>query len=155
MIPEVGTIPYDQQLALAASGSLDLFQLISVAEGLIAAGKRDDAIALYRAWLRKPVQNLEYAAYFNLGVLLADTGCQSEAEAAYRQAVHLKRDFPQAQYNLGVQLEKQGRYDEAMTQWKSALDIESLQKPEQKDSRKLFHNGLGRLYDKFYRYEEA
>lgn len=155
MIPEVGTIPYDQQLALAASGSLDLFQLISVAEDLIAVGKRGEAIALYRAWLKKPVQNLEYAAYFNLGVLLADTGSQSEAEAAYRQAVHLKSDFPQAQYNLGVQLEKQGRFDEAIAQWKSALDIESLQKPEQKDSRKMFYNGLGRLHDKFYRYEEA
>ncbi len=155
MIPEVGTIPYDQQLALAASGSLDLFHLISVAEGLIAAGKPHDAIALYRAWLKKPVQNLEYAAYFNLGVLLADTGSQSEAEAAYRQAVHLKRDFPQAQYNLGVQMEKQGRFDDAMAQWKSALDIESLNNPDQKDNRKLFCNGLGRLYDKFYRYEEA
>ncbi|MBV8635445.1 MAG: acetylglucosamine transferase [Burkholderiaceae bacterium] len=42
-----------------------------------------------------------------------------------------------------------------MAQWKSALDIESLQNPDQKDTRKLFHNGLGRLYDKFYRYEEA
>jgi predicted O-linked N-acetylglucosamine transferase (SPINDLY family) len=155
MIPEVGTIPYDQQLALAASGSLDLFQLISVAEGLIAAGRRSDAIALYRAWLRKPVPNLEYAAYFNLGVLLADSGSQSEAEAAYRQAVHLKRDFPQAQYNLGVQAEKQGRFDDAMAQWKGALEIESLQQSDQKDNRKLFCNGLGRLYDKFYRYEEA
>lgn len=155
MIPEVGTLPYDQQLALAASGSLDLFQLISVAEGLIAAGRQGDAIALYRAWLRKPAQNLEYAAYFNLGVLLADSGSQSEAEAAYRQAVHLKRDFPQAQYNLGVQAEKQGRFDDAMAQWKSALDIETLRQPEQKDTRKMFYNGLGRLYDKFYRYEEA
>ena len=155
MIPEVGTIPYDQQLVLAASGSLDLFQLISVAEGLIAASKQSEAIALYRAWLKKPVQNLEYAAYFNLGVLLADAGSQSEAEAAYRQAVHLKREFPQAQYNLGVQMEKQGRFDDAMAQWKSALDVESLQKPDQKDIRKLFYNGLGRLYDKFYRYEEA
>jgi len=155
MNSEVGNIPYDQQLERAASGSLDLFQLISVAESLIAASRQHEAIALYRAWLRKPVQAIEYAAYFNLGVLLADTGAQSEAEAAYRQAVYRKRDFPQAQYNLGVQLEKQGRFDEAIAQWKGALDIESLGAPEQKGILKLFYNGLGRLHDKFHRYEEA
>ncbi len=155
MNSEVANIPYDQQLERAASGSLDLFQLISVAEGLIAANRQHDAIGLYRAWLRKPVQAIEYAAYFNLGVLLADTGAQSEAESAYRQAVCRKRDFPQAQYNLGVQLEKQGRFDEAIAQWKGALDIESLGAPEQKGMLKLFYNGLGRLYDKFHRYEEA
>ncbi|HEY8025379.1 MAG TPA: acetylglucosamine transferase [Burkholderiaceae bacterium] len=155
MNSEVGHIPYDQQLERAASGSLDLFQLISVAEDLIAAGKQPEAIALYRAWLRKPTPAIEYAAYFNLGVLLADTGAQSEAEAAYRQAVARKRDFPQAQYNLGVQLEKQGHFDEAIAQWKGALDIPSLAAPEQKGILKLFYNGLGRLYDKFHRYEEA
>ena len=155
MIPEVGNIPYDQQLKLAADGSMDLFQLISIAEGMIAGGMRLEAIDLYRAWLKKPVQSIEYAAYFNLGVLLADTGSQSEAEAAYRQAVHLKRDFPQAQYNLGVQLEKQGKLEEAAAQWKASLDIESMQAPEQNNIRKLFFNGLGRLYDKFHLYQDA
>ena len=105
MIPEVVPLPYQQLLVQAETGQLGLFQLISAAESLIAAGDRLAAIGLYRAWLKKPDPALEYAAYFNLGVLLADTGSQSEAEAAYRQAVHLKRDFPQANYNLGVQME--------------------------------------------------
>lgn len=155
MIPEVVPLPYQQLLVQAETGQLGLFQLISAAESLIAAGDRLAAIGLYRAWLKKPDPALEYAAYFNLGVLLADTGSQSEAEAAYRQAVHLKRDFPQANYNLGVQMEKQGRLQAAIDHWKSSLDQESLQAPEQSETHKLYLNGLGRLYDKFHLYEEA
>ena len=155
MIPEVGTLSHAQLLDLAATGQLGLFKLISAAEALIASGNRLGAIELYRAWLKKPDPALEYAAYFNLGVLLADTGSQSEAETAYRQAVCLKKDFHQANYNLGVQLEKQGRFQAAIDQWKSSLEQESLKSVEQNDSHKLFLNGLGRLYDKFHQYEDA
>ncbi|HSY29919.1 MAG TPA: tetratricopeptide repeat protein, partial [Burkholderiaceae bacterium] len=155
MIPEVGTLSHAQLLELAATGQLGLFKLISASEALIASDNRLGAIELYRAWLKKPDPALEYAAYFNLGVLLADTGSQSEAEAAYRQAVCLKKDFPQANYNLGVQLEKQGRFQAAIDQWKSSLEQESLKSAEENDSNKLYLNGLGRLYDKFHQYEDA
>jgi predicted O-linked N-acetylglucosamine transferase (SPINDLY family) len=155
MMPEVGTIPFVQLLDMATTGKLDLIQVISLAENLIASNNRLDAIALYRAWLKKPVEALTYAAYFNLGVLLSDTGSQSEAEAAYRQAVFLKKDFGQAQYNLGSQLEKRGHFQGAIEQWKLALSDEGIQSPEQNDNRKLLLNGLGRLCDKFQLYEEA
>lgn len=155
MIPEAGTIPYEQWLELAANDKLSLFQLISAAEMQSAANNRTGAIALYRAWLKKPDQAMEYAAYFNLGVLLADDGSQSEAETAYRQAVWLKKDFPQANYNLGVQQEKQGRFQAAIDQWKASLSQPSLQNPEQHPTHKMFLNGLGRLHDKFAQYADA
>jgi predicted O-linked N-acetylglucosamine transferase (SPINDLY family) len=155
MTSEAETVSYEQTLALATSGKLGLFQVISAAETQIALQNQQGAIALYRAWLRKPDPAMEYAAYFNLGVLLADTGCQSEAEAAYRQAVWLKKDFPQANYNLGVQLEKQGRFQAAIDQWKASLEQPSLQTPEQNATHKLFLNSLGRLYDKFQQYADA
>ena len=155
MMPEAATIPFVQLLDMAAAGELDLLQVISAAENLIASDKRLDAIALYRAWLKKPIVTLEYAAYFNLGVLLSDTGSQSEAEAAYRQAAYLKEDFAQAHYNLGAQLEKQGHLQAAIDHWKAALGHESLQSAEQNDNHKLLLNGLGRLYDKFQQYEDA
>jgi predicted O-linked N-acetylglucosamine transferase (SPINDLY family) len=155
MISEAGPLSYEQVLELAASGKLGLFQVISAAETQIALQNQQGAVTLYRAWLRKPDPAMEYAAYFNLGVLLADIGCQSEAEAAYRQAVWLKRDFPQANYNLGVQLEKQGRFQAAIDQWKTSLNQPSLQSAEQSATHKMFLNGLGRLHDKFSQYADS
>jgi tetratricopeptide (TPR) repeat protein len=155
MTLEVETLPQDTLLDLAASGKLTLFQLIAASESRIASNNRLEAIDLYRAWLKKPDSAVAYAAYFNMAVLLSDTGSQSEAEAAYRQAVYLKNDFPQAQYNLGVQLEKQGRFHDAIAQWKGALSLESLQTPAQNETHKLFLNSLGRLHDKYYQYEDA
>jgi len=155
MTLEVETLPQDALLDLAENGKLTLFQLIAASENRIASNNRLEAIALYRAWLKKPDSAVDYAAYFNLAVLLSDTGSQSESEAAYRQAVHLKKDFPQAQYNLGVQLEKQGKFHDAIAHWKASLSLESLQTPAQNETHKLFLNSLGRLYDKYYQYEDA
>jgi predicted O-linked N-acetylglucosamine transferase (SPINDLY family) len=155
MMPDAGTTPIADLIDLAAAGKLDLVQVILTAESLIASNQHLEAIALYRAWLKTPVLETAYGAWFNLGILLSDCGSQSEAEAAYRQAIFLKNDFPQAQYNLGVQLEKQGRAQAAIDQWKAALSLDSLQTPEHRNTRKLFLNGLGRLYDSLLQYEEA
>jgi predicted O-linked N-acetylglucosamine transferase (SPINDLY family) len=155
MMAEAETSSINELLDLAAVGKLELIPLISAGEALIAQGKLHDAITLYRAWLKKPVLAVAYAAWFNLGILLSDAGCHMDAEAAYRQAIALKNDFPQAHFNLGSQLEKQSRFPAAIDEWKTSLNLESLQAAEQKDIRRLFLNGLGRLYDMFHQYEDA
>ena len=40
--------------------------------------------------------------WFNLGVLCAQKGQFAEAASAYREAMAVKPDFPEAWYNLGV-----------------------------------------------------
>jgi len=155
MTQEYAAIPLAQLIDMAATGKLELIDIIPLAEKLIASNNRLSAIELYRAWLKKPVEHLAHAAYFNLGVLLADTGSQSEAEAAYRQAAFLQKDFHQAQYNLGVQLEKQGHFQAAIDQWKTSLASPSLHSAEHRETHKMFVNSLGRLHDKFHLYAES
>jgi predicted O-linked N-acetylglucosamine transferase (SPINDLY family) len=155
MMFNTGFSSMDELLAAACSGKMELVQIISAAESLIIADRRIDAVALYRAWLKKPTMAVAYAAWFNLGVLLSETDCHFEAESAFREAIALRNDFLLGHYSLGVQLERQGRQPEAIEQWKASLSLESIGKPENSTNHRLILNNLGRLYDFFHKYEDA
>lgn len=147
--------PFGLLLDTARAGNLNFLQAIAAAENLNQAGQPEQAIELYRAWLKKPNAPLHYVAYFNMGTLLGATGHYSEAEAAFRQAVYLKSDFFQAHYNLGVQMENQGRPQETLAQWRTALAHENILLPEHREIHQLLLNGLGRLLEKLHEYQEA
>ncbi|GGC99894.1 O-linked N-acetylglucosamine transferase, SPINDLY family protein [Undibacterium terreum] len=146
---------YDELLALALQGKLELLKVIPMAEQLIRTQQQAKAIDLYRAWLKHPERALEHAAYFNLGVLLGEVGSSSEAVAAFRQAAHLKPDFFQAQYNVGVHLERQGHFQETIKQWRASLAEPALKDAQNNGIHIMLLNGMGRLLDKFKEYDEA
>jgi len=52
-------------------------------------------------------------AALNLGRVLAQLGRTAEAETALRDAVHLKRDFAEARFDLAQHLHRTGKLDEA------------------------------------------
>ena len=56
-------------------------------------------------------------------VTLAQQGRLQEAEAGFRQALHLKPDFPEAHNNLGNALKDQGQLAEAMAHYQEALRL--------------------------------
>jgi predicted O-linked N-acetylglucosamine transferase (SPINDLY family) len=88
------------------------------------------AIAAYNAWLAaNPTSPQRFAAWFNLGVVLAQSGDRAAAMIAYRQALSLKPDLHQAQVNLGIALEAEGRADEALALWQSALQPDEARLP--------------------------
>jgi predicted O-linked N-acetylglucosamine transferase (SPINDLY family) len=88
------------------------------------------AIAAYRAWLSaNPASPQRFAAWFNLGVVLAGSGDRAAAMIAYRQALTLKPDLHQAQVNLGLVLEAEGRADEALALWSGALQPDDARLP--------------------------
>jgi Flp pilus assembly protein TadD len=62
-------------------------------------------------------------AHNNLGLALAGQGREREAEAAYREALRLRPNFPLAHYNLGGALLKQGREREAEAAFREALRL--------------------------------
>lgn len=155
MEPTVDQMSITQLLEFAQSGALDISALISAATRLIAQGQRPQAIALYRSWLKNPRVGLEYAALFNLGILLAEESSMIEAEAAYRQAVTMKKDFPQGHYNLGAHLEKQGRIKETVAQWSSMLDDPEIKLDDNPDIKRMVLNGLGRIHDKYHNYADG
>lgn len=107
-----------------------------------------EAVAAYRAWLAaNPASPQRFAAWFNLGVLLAQGGDRQGAMIAYRQALMLKPDLHQAAINLGIALEAEGRAEDALALWQGALQPD--------DARVALFNQRGRLLETQKRYAEA
>src|SRR5262249_52291253 len=52
--------------------------------------------------------------HYNLGILLGAEGRHDEAAAAYRRAIELKPDLPEAHCNLGRVLQRQGEFTQAL-----------------------------------------
>ena len=74
----------------------------------------------------------------------------ADAEATYKKALEKKINFPEAVFNLGDAMYKQGRYDEAAKQFEQAAKLltDTLQKAQS------FHN-LGNCSLEKQEYEEA
>ncbi|MBB6253640.1 tetratricopeptide repeat protein [Nitrospirillum iridis] len=105
--------------------------------------------SLYRLWLDETPSDvpLRHAAYFNLGVELANLGDVAEAEAAYNTALTLKSDFLIAAINLGLMAEHQGRNDDALETWRRVVQPD--------DMRTTLLNQRGRLLERLGRFDEA
>lgn len=67
-----------------------------------------------------PPQALEY---YDRGVILHEQGNLSEAEAAYRSALALHRNFAEARTNLGNVLKDQEKWQPAINEYRAALKI--------------------------------
>jgi Flp pilus assembly protein TadD len=67
---------------------------------LVAANRREEAVAAYREAVRKAPANAE--AWNNLGCALGELGRRDEAIAAFEAVLRLKPDHPQARSNLAV-----------------------------------------------------
>lgn len=101
---------------------LGLEALLPRAEAAVARGRRDIAIAGYRAWIdANPGAAQGFAAWFNLGVEFAQTSDFANAITAYRNALLLKPDLHQAAVNLGLALEASGQAEAALATWSQAL----------------------------------
>src|SRR5476649_2813642 len=141
--------PHAKWLKLAGRGNLTVAELFSAAGQLHAQGHVAQAIELYRAWLDKtPRAPLAYAARFNLAVLLSNSGAEADAEAEYRKAIAVQRNFIEARLNLGTLLEKLGRPDEALATWREILGPDVKLDPVA--GRALYVqtlNNLGRLLE--------
>ncbi len=140
---------------LAEQGTLDLIQLMSVAERLKASGQKGSAIDLYRLWLEHSASPLAFAAYFNLGVALASDGQYLEAEQMYRKALEQNPGLIQARLNLGNSLEQKGEKTEALEQWRIALEEKNIASPENRPLQLHALNNLGRLLEMEKNYKES
>ena len=57
-----------------------------------------------------------------MGLVYFATDRPSEAEAAYRKALSLKKDYSEARVNLGTLYARQGRCEEAIPEYRKALE---------------------------------
>ena len=140
---------------LAEQGTLELIDLMGAADRLKSAGLKDQAIALYRRWLEHSTSPLIYVGYFNLGVELASERDYLQAEAMYRKALELNPEFIRARLNLGNCLEQQKRDDDALEQWRIALESKSILQPENISLQLHALNNLGRLLEMKKNYKES
>lgn len=129
---------------------LSLADLVNEAQRLQQAGRTDAAVGLYRQWLQGAPQPLQHVAQFNLGTLLGSLQHDADAEAAYRAAVALQPDFPHARLNLGHLLERTGRQDAALDEWRAVIAARPAT-----DLQVHAWNNLGRLLEQLRRYPEA
>jgi predicted O-linked N-acetylglucosamine transferase (SPINDLY family) len=142
----------DSALDQARRGTLELAELFTVAEGLVNAGRPEQAMDLYRLWLESTSSPWAFMALYNLAAILGNSGRLAEAEQGYRQAIGLKPDFVQAYLNLGSLLERAGREEEALECWRLVL---SFPVPVDKAFQLHALNNLGRLLEIMHRLAEA
>lgn len=140
---------------LAEQGTLEIIDLMGAADRLKSAGLKDQTIALYRLWLEHSTSPLMYVGYFNLGVELASERDYLQAEAMYRKALELNPEFIRARLNLGNCLEQQKRDDDALVQWRIALESKSILLPENLSLQLHALNNLGRLLEMKKNYKES
>jgi predicted O-linked N-acetylglucosamine transferase (SPINDLY family) len=134
---------------------MDFPQLLAAAAELEAGGCAAEAADLYRTWLEGNASDMAHVGYFNLGALLAQMGDLPAAESAYRQAVQLLPGFVQPRLNLATVLERMGRVDEAIAEWRWVCQAVSPQSLSNKPLRCMALNQLGRVLEHLQRDEEA
>ena len=147
--------PYEEALAKARSGTLDLMELIAADQQLTGAKQIDQVIRLYQEWIKNTKSPLVYAGYFNLGVKLSHVKNDREAEQAYRHAILIKPDLISAHFNLGTLLERQGNIKEALAQWRLILNFGDDVLSVDKALHILTLNNLGRLLEVGREFQDA
>ncbi len=91
--------------------------------GLAETGQWEAAVAAYRKALGLPTFARPDMAQHNLGWALYNLGRDAEAEEALRLAARLEPKLEGAHYILGLVLVRQGRRDEAKTEFRRAREL--------------------------------
>ena len=87
-------------------------------------------IRLYQDWItaNPGAGTMLYAAWFNLGVVLARADDHLGAVAAYSRVLQIKPDFYPAAVNLGLTYDALGRKKEALQTWQEATQSDEARK---------------------------
>ena len=107
---------------------ISLPEVINISQELERSGEALDAVKLLRTWLQvNPNSSLSFAGWYELGRTLQNLKQYSKAEASFRAAIEQKPTLFEAHVALGKTLESQGKKEEAINVWLSALPIEKIQ----------------------------
>jgi predicted O-linked N-acetylglucosamine transferase (SPINDLY family) len=137
-----------QALEKIADGKFDLIELVGLADGFSRSGDVATAISLYRAWIEHNTQHpLRYAAAFNCGIQLMNSGDPASGAQLFQLALELKPDFTPARVNLATALERCGKAEDALA---SLREIVSGQLDINRNSvreKVLAYRNIARLSD--------
>ena len=99
-------------------GALPFADLLDQTAKLEAEGYPQLSVVLYQTWLNRNASPYAHAGYFNLGATLTNLGDEPAAEASYRRAIAIAPEFVHPHLNLGLILERHGKLDEAIAEWR-------------------------------------
>ena len=134
---------------------MDLPTLLAQCDQLRQSGQQAAIIPLYQRWLSVTQSPARHVVWFNLGVELSNLGDAAGAEKAYLQALALKPDLTEAQFNLGNSLEALGRPYESVELWREVLGRLDAQPVLQVPMVVMLLNNLGRLLEILKQYFDA
>lgn len=107
---------------------INLQELLSICQEFERSGSNHQALEILRSWLKlNPNSGSSFAGWYELGRLLQGQRHYKKAEAAFRAALDQKPTLFEARVALGKSLESQGRKQEAIETWLTALPSERLQ----------------------------
>lgn len=132
---------------LSAESVHTLAHCIAQAEACVAIGQVPQGIEVYRGWLVNNNSPEAYIGWFNLGALHSTQAAWAEAHEAYEQSLQLFPDFAQARINLGLVLERQKAYSEAVRQWSHVVASRWLPQAATDDLQVTALNHMARLYE--------
>ena len=135
------------QIMDAWQGKLEFNRLIGEAETLGGKQLLPLAAVLYQTWLRRNQTPFNHIAFFNLGTVLFNLGDLEGAKQAYLQASELSPSFVQPHFNLGLIYEREGKIDEAVSEWRWIDDHVLPNNLEHKSLLLLALNNLGRVLE--------
>src|SRR5262245_53315225 len=108
-----------------ASGSgvtrVDVSNLLQQAHGHHAAGRLQDAEALYRRIISQDANHPE--AWYRLGLIAQQAGHWEGAVNCFRNALQQAPDWPEALNDLGIAQARGGRIQDAMTSFQKAVQV--------------------------------
>lgn len=118
-------------LQAITSGRAGLGELIGISGALNAAGRRAESAELYKVWISLNRESpFLHMAQFNCACLLSDLGDALGAAQMLTEALAKDPTFQPAHINLGGLLERAGRVEDALAQWRKGLSyLETLTGP--------------------------
>ena len=146
---------YADTVRLAWQGALEFGALLEAASALERQQQGPLAAVLYQTWVNKTPSPYLHAAYFNMGAVLSNAGDLVGAEEAYRAAIKLAPNFWQPRLNLGSLLERAGKPEQAIAEWRWVEQNASLSAPENRPLVLMAVNNLGRVLEIQKQYYES
>ena len=146
---------YADTVRLAWQGALDFGALLEAASALERQQQAPLAAVLYQTWVSRTASPYLHAAYFNMGAVLGNAGDLVGAEEAYRAAIKLAPNFWQPRLNLGSLLERAGKPEQALAEWRWVEQNASLSLPENRPLVLMAVNNLGRVLEIQKQYYES
>jgi ferredoxin len=128
---------FEKRLGALASTPDGRHHNLDLGRFLEARGRRDEAIAAYRAGLHPQA---DPAAHDHLAKLLLSAGRPEEALDVYRQAVEWNPDNPNLVFNLGIAQASLFRIDDATTSFRRVLELD----PGRAEAREILADLLAR-----------